>query len=164
MTLAWSVSARAHRDEVVSLTHAPAEVWAFLPEAESTRKARRQVQGLLESRALDAVASTAALLVSELATNAVLHARTKFEVRISVLGATVRIEVHDRNRRSPVVRHFTTEATSGRGLLLVDELSAAWGTEPDVDGGGKTVWVELPTAGPGAAEQPFFDIDSAEEL
>lgn len=147
-----------------SVTDTATEAWAFPPEPESTGRARRQVQSLLEERALDGVATTAALLVSELATNVVLHARTDFEVRVSITGGVVRIEVHDRSARPPIVRNFTAEASSGRGMLLVKELADSWGTDPDLDGTGKTVWVELPSEPAVATISPIFDMDSMEEL
>ena len=138
---------------------AAAEVWTFEPEPASTRAARRLVSDVLEHSAPDS-AVTAALVVSELATNAVLHARTPFEVRVRVAPERVRIEVHDGTRRTPVRRFFSDDAVSGRGLRLVDELCEAWGV--DVDGAGKTVWAEVPIA-PAAEEAVPFDLDAVED-
>ena len=114
----------------------------------------------LEARSLDAAAATAALVVSELATNAVLHARTPFQVRVAVEPDVVRIEVRDGVDRAPTIRYFSDEATSGRGLRLVAELCRAWGV--DVDESGKTVWAELDTAGVQVLEQAF-DLDAVED-
>lgn len=127
---------------------AGAQAWAFPPEPSSTRKARQRVSTALAARQLQAAASTVALVVSELATNAVLHARTPFEVRVDVRGDVVRVEVHDQAGQPPIRRYFSAEATSGRGLRLVEELCTAWGVAADADGGGKTVWAEVPLAGP----------------
>ncbi len=142
---------------------AGAEAWAFPPEPSSSRKARRRVSSALEARHLEAVSVTVAQVVSELATNAVLHARTPFEVRVHVLDGYVRIEVHDRTGRRPVRRYFSDQATSGRGLRLVEELCHAWGVDPDPDGDGdgdgKTVWAEVALAGPSPAEP--FEIGAA---
>jgi len=132
-----------------------AEAWAFPPEPSSSREARRRVSTELESHDLEDVAVTVAQVVSELATNAVLHARTPFEVRANVLDGYVRIEVHDGTQRTPVRRHFSDQATSGRGLRLVEELCEAWGVDPDVDGGGKTVWAEVSLLLP----PPFAPLD-----
>ncbi|HET9441751.1 MAG TPA: ATP-binding protein [Acidimicrobiales bacterium] len=138
-----------------------AHAWEFQPDPASSGAARRLVAGALESWDLDWAAPSATLLVSELATNAVLHARTPFEVRLLVRDDVVRIEVHDGNRRSPMLRNFSNEATSGRGLRLIQSLGDGWGVETDADGGGKTVWVELsPAGGPG---DPLFDLDSVED-
>ena len=137
-----------------------AGTWAFSPEPSSTRQARQRVSAALEARSLDAAAPTAELVVSELVTNAVLHARTPIEVRLTVRPDLVRIEVHDGTSRRPPRRYFSDEATSGRGLRLVEELSEAWGVE--MDGAGKTVWAELSTSAAARLEQPF-DLDAVEE-
>ena len=140
-----------------------AQAWAFPPDPSSSREARRRVSIAMESRNLDEAASTVALVVSELATNAVLHARTPFEVRVEVQDGLVRIEVHDQTDRPPTRRYFSDEATSGRGLRLVEELCEAWGVEPDLDGGGKTVWAEVSVA-EGPPPTVAFDLDSVEDL
>ena len=138
-----------------------AEAWSFQPEPSSTREARRRVSEILEESQVD-TSGTCALVVSELATNAVLHARTVFEVRLLVDRDVVRIEVHDRIARLPTRRYFSNEALSGRGLRLVEELSVEWGVEADADGGGKTVWAEVSTGGTPPA-QPVFDLDAVED-
>ncbi len=111
------------------------------PAAASVPRARRFVCDSL--RHLDAAAACddAEALVSELATNVVLHARTSFTVEVSRAGQTVRVCVLDSSPVQPRVRHYGTEATTGRGMRLVASLSAAWGVEPA--GTGKTVWFEL---------------------
>jgi anti-sigma regulatory factor (Ser/Thr protein kinase) len=83
----------------------------------------------------------AQLLVTELATNAVLHARSSFSVVVRSEGAGVRISVLDRSRVTPIMRDPDPLASSGHGLRLVDALAVNWGVEPN--GGGKTVWAEL---------------------
>lgn len=137
------------------------ETWVFPPEPASTREARRRVAGVLESYDLLAATATAALIVSELTTNAVLHARTPFAVRLIVNEDTIRIEVHDETDRRPVRRYFSDESASGRGLRLVDELSLAWGVEAGGDIAGKTVWAELDVAGPSMRSTPleFHQVD-----
>lgn len=107
----------------------------------------------LEGRDVDGAAATAELVVSELATNAVLHARTPFEVGVLVGGGKVRIEVHDRVPRRFARRFFSDQATSGRGLRLVEQLCDSWGV--DVYDGGKAVWAEVSTSAPPRLEQAF---------
>ncbi|WP_409471921.1 ATP-binding protein [Streptomyces sp. HC307] len=83
--------------------------------------------------------------LSELATNAILHAGPEgehFDVEISLAEGRLRIEVRDLTRRKPHVQSPTPEDTSGRGLLLVDALADGWGVEPCVPYG-KTVWTEF---------------------
>jgi hypothetical protein len=88
----------------------------------------------------------AALLIGELAANAATHcpATRLFRMRIAVRGAVLRIEATDDcGQLAPELVKPNDEAESGRGLLLVDALSSAWGVEPS-HGGGKTVWCEYP--------------------
>jgi hypothetical protein len=93
----------------------------------------------------EGVRNIAVLLVSELATNAVLHAQSGFDVRVRVGDDRLRIEVHDGSPTPPVVKDYGVDAVTGRGVRLVQLLSSRW----DVDTGpdGKTVWFELSLAG-----------------
>lgn len=80
----------------------------------------------------------ASQLVSELATNAVIHARTRFSVSVSLEGDCLRLTVADRSPRSPVTKSHSREATTGRGLSLVGALSDDWGVQHHQ--GGKAIW------------------------
>jgi len=82
------------------------------------------------------------LLGSELASNAVEHTSTGFTVSIRVAGMQARVDVYDTGAVLPTLVQPTAEAHRGRGLLLVDRLSAAWGASPAPDG--KDVWFEVP--------------------
>ena len=81
------------------------------------------------------------LLVSEMVTNAVLHARTEVHLSIEHDAAGIRVEVSDLSPAAPAVRHFTQQAATGRGMKLVEQLADRWGTEPLPDG--KVVWFEV---------------------
>jgi anti-sigma regulatory factor (Ser/Thr protein kinase) len=87
-------------------------------------------------------ADTVALLVSEVATNAVLHAYGP-QIRVTVLdvGGRLRVSVADGSAALPVVRPPSSSAEGGRGLALVQALSAEWGV--DVRHDGKTFWFEV---------------------
>jgi anti-sigma regulatory factor (Ser/Thr protein kinase) len=111
-------------------------------QASSVPTARHFVESILTAWGRTDSAWTGALLVSELAANAALHARTEFSVRVKDLGARVRIEVSDASPRIPRQRSYGVEATTGRGLQLVAQLAHEWGVTPQPDG--KTVWCELP--------------------
>lgn len=94
--------------------------------------------------------------ISELVTNAVLHARTELEVAVRELDDAVRLEVLD---RSPVVPHrlvHTLQSATGRGMEIVSLLSRSWGVD-QADGGAKTVWCSLDVAAAGEAEP--VDVD-----
>ena len=116
----------------------------FQPGTDAPCAARRFVAGVLQRPRFGNRASSddAQLVVSELATNAVIHARSPFSVSVGYNGSAIRISVHDWNPRLPMLRHGGPAANSGRGLHLVGALARAWGVEPSADG--KTVWAELP--------------------
>lgn len=83
----------------------------------------------------------AALVTSELAANAVLHASTPFEVSVWERAGMLRIEVADGSTDLPVGRRAGATATSGRGLGIVARVAESWGAERTRTG--KTVWAEL---------------------
>ncbi len=108
----------------------------------SVGQARRFVRTVLAEVGREAWTDSAALAVSELVTNAVLHAHTEVELTVGTGPACVRIEVRDDNPALPVVgNHPDLTAESGRGLLLVSTLADDWGVESTGDG--KAVWFEL---------------------
>ena len=94
---------------------------------------------------LEHLADEAGLLTTELAANAVLHARTDFDVVVHRAADGARVEVRDRSSVLPVFTAPSATAMSGRGLLLVQTLAAAWGSQV-LPGGGKSVWFELAEA------------------
>jgi anti-sigma regulatory factor (Ser/Thr protein kinase) len=75
------------------------------------------------------------LLVSELTTNAVVHAKTPFTVTVRTGDAVVRVDVEDGSAGAP-------ERTAyGMGLRVTDDVASSWGWHPT--GGGKSVWFEV---------------------
>jgi anti-sigma regulatory factor (Ser/Thr protein kinase) len=82
-------------------------------------------------------------LVTELVTNCVLHARTASVLRLEQdqRSGLVRCSVSDFSRVRPRRRSHSADATTGRGLQMLDRLSTSWGVEPSASG--KTVWFEL---------------------
>jgi anti-sigma regulatory factor (Ser/Thr protein kinase) len=89
---------------------------------------------------------TATLVVSELATNAVVHAGTELEVSISRCGPRIRVAVRDHSDRAPTTLAVDSDAPTGRGMLLVEALSTSWGVL--LTQGGKLVWAVLPAEAP----------------
>jgi MEDS: MEthanogen/methylotroph, DcmR Sensory domain/Histidine kinase-like ATPase domain len=114
---------------------------SFLGDAGSLKGARQFVVDTLRSWHLDHLCDDGSIVVSELATNAVLHAASDFTVTLSLEGRTVRLSVVDESAQLPVVRTPSPTTISGRGLVLVAALGARWGSEVVDDG--KEVWVEL---------------------
>jgi hypothetical protein len=84
----------------------------------------------------------AQVAVSEVVTNAVVHAATPIDVTVSIGPEAVRVSVRDRGRHFPRAREYADTAATGRGMRLVDQLVSAWGVEADA--AGKTVWFDLP--------------------
>ncbi len=110
------------------------------PEPSSVSKARRYCEAcLIEWGAVELV-DIVTLLVSELVTNVVLHARTACELRLE-RGERLRVEVVDGSTRRPVRGLTRPEGNSGRGLMLVESLSVESGTV--VEAAGKRVWFEM---------------------
>jgi len=117
---------------------------SFLETAPSVPEARGFVSGSLTAIPPQ-VRATAALLVSELATNAIVHATSSFDVTIVCPTPTgrVRIEVTDTDETRPTRLQPPPNVPHGRGLLLVARLSDDWGVDEAIDRPGKTVWFEL---------------------
>lgn len=119
----------------------------YAPEPSAVREARTQVRRQLEGWGLaerGEVADVAELLVGELATNALVHAESRFRLTLFAAHGVLRCEVADTERRVPRVLEAGT-GESGRGMFLVDALAQRWGCHRD--GPGKTVWFELGTCG-----------------
>lgn len=123
----------------------------FVAEAASVGRARRMVAQAVLASGHEELVYVATLLVSEVVTNAVLHAGTDIGVRCRPSRTGVRVEVFDGSPLSPSVRHYDAVATTGRGLALVSALAASWGV--DCEDGGKTVWFEL-AEGDGGLDMP----------
>ena len=123
----------------------------FDQDAQTPRAARRFVSQALSGWDDDEgdLTDTVTLLVSELVTNAVLHAGSDVEVMVRLSATAARIEVTDTSAESIAPREATSEDDSGRGLALVGTLAQRWGVRPAA-GGGKTVWFEVNRRG-GAA-------------
>ena len=85
-------------------------------------------------------------------TNAIVHTRSDPELIARVTGRRLRVEVHDDDPSPPVRRPRDPLATTGRGLLLVNALASAWGSEPA--GRGKIVWFELESRSPREGAEP----------
>jgi anti-sigma regulatory factor (Ser/Thr protein kinase) len=121
----------------------------FAAAPESVSKARRFVVNALAD-APPPMQQAAAVVVSELATNCVLHARTAFKVSLLRTGSDVRLEVTDTGNGKVGLRRPKVTETSGRGLQMVDQLAVDWGVSYSPDQAGKTVWCTfiLPASDP----------------
>jgi anti-sigma regulatory factor (Ser/Thr protein kinase) len=123
----------------------------FYGDASSVGEARLFVRDALsETDAPEDVVDSAVLLVSELATNVTLHARTDVRVTVRFEDEYLWAEVKDWNSRLPQACLPPEDATTGRGLQLVEAIASSWGVERDSDG--KVVWFQLRVARPTPAK------------
>ena len=110
-------------------------------EASSVSEARRIMRELLSADARSDLLESAELVVSELVTNALVHAGTPIEVTVHLAESGIRVEVADGSPHFPQPRNYHETAGTGRGLRLLKQLVDRWGA--DSDGSGKIVWFEL---------------------
>jgi anti-sigma regulatory factor (Ser/Thr protein kinase) len=110
------------------------------PEPRSAALAREFVGHELRRHDLRYLVLDVQLVVSELVTNAVRHARTMIDVTLEGQPFSVLLVVHDRFPATPVTRMPGLTETGGRGLLIVREVSLDWGVDLHPQGG-KSVWV-----------------------
>ncbi len=110
------------------------------PQPASVSRARRWLSERLEQWGLEDLDYDMSVVLSELVTNSVLHAKTSIVIRVS-RTATIRLEVSDSSPALPNVRTHGLSNTTGRGLYLVAALANAWGC--DENKSGKTVWAEF---------------------
>jgi PAS domain-containing protein/anti-sigma regulatory factor (Ser/Thr protein kinase) len=143
---------RAHHDDVALLAvrlggvgQQPApDVLARLALPGDTavvRAAREFAADTLQRWVLPELTETVTLLVSEVVTNALKHARSGAELRLHRTSTGVEVEVLDADDRLPTPRIVDTDAESGRGLYLVEALASSWGAEPVRQG--KRVWFRV---------------------
>ena len=111
---------------------------------ESVRRARRTIAAFLgPDEVPETIVDDLLLLVSELVTNAVVHAGSPAVVRLDADVERIKVAVADRDgEAAPRIAKPDPLSSSGRGVLLVDRLAARWGVEPQCQG--KVVWFELP--------------------
>ena len=103
--------------------------------------ARRFCLEALRAIGADGAREVAELLVSEMATNAVVHACSPMRISVWRHDSRARIEVRDDDPTPPREVHADPLACGGRGIMLVDSLAAAWGVNRNERG--KTIWFEL---------------------
>ncbi|HEY1635391.1 MAG TPA: ATP-binding protein [Acidimicrobiales bacterium] len=111
------------------------------PDPMSARAARQLIEAALQRWGDDDSTEVAALLTTELVTNAIVHARTDFSLRVTTNQDRLRVEVSDSSHDPPRLIPIQDDEEHGRGLHLVDALSVSWGVDWRADG--KAVWFDL---------------------
>jgi anti-sigma regulatory factor (Ser/Thr protein kinase) len=119
----------------------PESSLTFPAELESVRAARGFLRKTMTGWDNGNYEFGAPLVLTELATNATLHARTPYTVLLRLEPTHLLVEVIDSSPRLPDARDYAVDATTGRGLKLVNSFSATWGTRPTPEG--KVVWAHV---------------------
>ncbi|MFE4666449.1 SpoIIE family protein phosphatase [Streptomyces sp. NPDC056716] len=125
-----------------------AQVFVQRRDLRHVRRLRHYLHELLPGWGLAGLQDELELLLTEVVTNALVHADSDVDVRLREYPDHLRVEVRDSDPRPPLLvadlgpgATGDAEAESGRGMLIVDALASAWGSSPA--GRGKTTWFEL---------------------
>jgi PAS domain S-box-containing protein len=111
------------------------------PEATSAGEARRLLRDALAGVEFEDSMDAAQVAVSEIVTNALVHAGTPMRFRVLLGTPGLRVELGDGSPHLPRRRDYSDVASTGRGLHVVGEVVDSWGAYPS--GGGKVVWFEI---------------------
>jgi anti-sigma regulatory factor (Ser/Thr protein kinase) len=118
---------------------------------EASRRARGALASWYAADLPKEELDAAALLASELVTNAVVHGTGRIQMRADLDENRLRIEVMDEGGGfEHTVREVSFEELGGLGLLIVDAIASRWG----IYDGSTHVWTEIELAGPRLGEQP----------
>lgn len=115
----------------------------FPAQRASVSAARQFVTDCLIEAGATSVLDEARLLISELATNAIVHAATDFSVSVHISAGRVYVEVRDGDPNLLVLEHraLGLDEPGGHGLRIVGRLAGSWGTR--VEEHGKVVWFSV---------------------
>lgn len=144
------------------MTHSVGRTCVVLPcDPTSASAARRFATGTLHEWVSEDVCDVVELLLSEVVTNALLHAGSDVEVCVIREPDGIRVEVADQSRGMPAQRHWAGDASTGRGLALVDAMASGWGVDHSAEGG-KVVWFTV--GGPPKGHHfGDFDLDAFDD-
>ncbi|MBP2055729.1 signal transduction histidine kinase [Streptomyces griseochromogenes] len=123
--------------------------WPLRRELTSVRAARHLTTAQLGDWAVDDLADTAELLVSELVTNALRHTRGPLRLNLRLRNSRLLCEVEDTESSGPVRNVADPDAEGGRGIELLELLADAWGSVRTATG--KITWFELQSKGRSAS-------------
>lgn len=129
--------------DAIPAADAQAVHWHLPADLASGARARQQLRDLLTTWQLANLLDEVELLATELINNAVVHADSDVLLSVSLRQDALRVEVTDVGDGTPHRPTPDLHATHGRGLMLVEAMSTAWGTA--ANGEAKTVWFELAT-------------------
>ncbi|MBC2907853.1 SpoIIE family protein phosphatase [Streptomyces cupreus] len=118
--------------------------WDVPDDPAAVARVRAAATRTLDDWGLTEEAFTTELILSELVTNALRHATGPIHVRL-IRDRSLICEVSDGSSTAPHLRSAATTDEGGRGLFLVAQFAARWGTRYTPNG--KVIWTELPLAG-----------------
>jgi anti-sigma regulatory factor (Ser/Thr protein kinase) len=121
----------------------------FPHEPQSVPAARRFATSALSGASQETLEAVE-LMVSELATNCIRHTNSGFVLTVIRNGQDIRVEATDHAGGTPTMRSPEPTEPSGRGLKIIDMLSARWGVQSQPSEG-KTVWFTISDATPAVA-------------
>jgi anti-sigma regulatory factor (Ser/Thr protein kinase) len=121
------------------------QIMRLVPERTSPMRARQFLLGVLEPAHVDRERAANALLVSEIVTNAVLHAASEVVVSVGLDGGLLEVAVSDRSRPDGDISAFDQDRLDGWGLEIVSAITDRWGYRRDSHED-KTVWFEIALA------------------
>jgi serine/threonine-protein kinase RsbW len=124
----------------------------FPHEPQSVPAARRFATSAISGASQETLEAVE-LMVSELATNCIRHTDSGFDLTIIRNGPDIRVEATDHAGGVPTMRSPEPTDPSGRGLKIIDMLSAGWGVQ-SADSHGKTVWFTISDVAPAVAGGP----------
>jgi hypothetical protein len=130
----------------------------------SVSEARHFLTATLAAWGTDGYDMGAQVVVTELAANAALHARSGYQVRLQLEETHLVVEVHDAVADLPRIRSVSPGSTTGRGLRLVEELSLTWGALAHEGTPGKVVWAHVPPDSLDGLTVLFDDLDAQPEI
>jgi serine/threonine-protein kinase RsbW len=110
------------------------------PASQSAPRARAALRATLGAWADEQTRADAALLLTELVANGVIHAGSPMQITLTVDPDLLRAEVRDSSPFAPM--HREADEDGGRGVLILNSLASSWGVIGH-PGDGKTVWFEL---------------------
>lgn len=125
---------------------------SFPPVPASAGEARQLVSHTLRQWGLSSIEETTLLLVTELISNGVRHAKTMLTLLLAYDGSRLHVGVSDQDHELPVLVKSSIKTHHGWGLRLISTLASDWGTRTSDEG--KTVWFDLSCGEPLGANGP----------
>lgn len=124
---------------------------SFAGDADLAAHARTRARELADELGRPELADDAALVATELVTNAVLHGGGCTGVQLRAVEGGIRVEVRDKTSSHPMVAHESVDSLTGRGVRLISAVAARWGVDDQPTG--KAVWAEITGSQQSAHEQ-----------